>query len=106
MQSFYSFPTVSIKNEPLTPEKVTVQFKPLVSSFPDWCWGTRNLAVEGGFLALHLRVSGTHQGAFHGVQPTERIVASCQFTLYHVVDGEFAEVWDLVDTPAMLEQIT
>ena len=106
MQSFYSFPTVGINDEQWSPEKVTAQFRPLVSAFPDWRWEMRNLAVEGDFLALHFRGSGTHHGTFHGVQPTGRVVAASQFTLYHVVDGRFAEVWDLVDTPAILKQIT
>jgi len=105
MRSFYSSPTVRINDEPWTPEKVTEQFAPLVSAFPDWHWEMRNLAVDGDFLALHFKVSGTHRGAFQGVEATGRSVNVSQFTLYHVVDGKFAEVWDLVDMKAILEQI-
>jgi predicted ester cyclase len=105
MQSFYSSPTVQINDEPWTPEKVTAQFAPLVSVFPDWHWEMRNLAVDGDFLALHFKVSGTHQGAFQGVEATGRTVNVSQFTLYHVVDGKFAEVWDLIDMQAILKQI-
>jgi aspartyl-tRNA synthetase len=32
-------------------------------------------------------------------------VETTEFTLYHVVDGKFAEVWDLVDFEALVEQI-
>lgn len=105
MQSFYSFPSVRINDEPWTPGKVTAQFAPLVSAFPDWHWEMRNLAVDGDFLALHFKVSGTHQGAFQGIEATGRAVNVSQFTLYHVVDGKFAEVWDLIDTQAILKQI-
>lgn len=105
MQSFYSFPTVSINDEPWTPTRVTAQFGPLMSAFPDWHWEIRNLSVDGDFLALHFKVSGTHQGAFQGIEATGRAVNVSQFTLYHVVNGKFAEVWDLIDAQAILEQI-
>lgn len=105
MQSFYSSPTVSINDEPWTPEKVTAQFAPLVSAFPDWTWELRNLTIDGDFLALHFRVSGTHHGVFQGVDATRRAVSVSQFTLYHVVDSKFAEVWDLLDVGAILQQI-
>ena len=105
MQSFYSSPTVNINDEPWTPAKVTAQFAPLVSAFPNWHWEMRNLSVDGDFLALHFKVSGTHQGAFQGVEATGRTVNVSQFTLYHVVDGKFAEVWDLIDTQTILKQI-
>ena len=105
MQSFYSSPTVSINDEPWTPEKVTAQFAPLVSAFPDWTWELRNLTIDGDFLALHFRVSGTHHGVFQGVDATGRAVSVSQFTLYHVVDSKFAEVWDLLDVGAILQQI-
>jgi predicted ester cyclase len=105
MQSFYSSPIVRINDEPWTPAKVTAQFAPLVSAFPDWHWEMRNLSVDGDFLALHFKVSGTHQGAFQGIEATGQAVNVSQFTLYHVVNGKFAEVWDLIDTRAILEQI-
>ncbi|KAM0705807.1 hypothetical protein Q7P35_007167 [Cladosporium inversicolor] len=105
MQSFYSSPTVNINDEPWTPEKVTAQFAPLVSAFPDWTWELRNLAIDGDFLALHFRVSGTHRGVLQGINATGRTVSVSQFTLYHVVNGKFAEVWDLLDTGAILQQI-
>jgi len=105
MQSFYSSPTVSINDEPWTPEEVTAQFAPLVSAFPDWHWEMRNLTVDGEFLALHFKVSGTHQGAFQGVGATGRAISTSQFTLYRVVNGKFAEVWDLMDIEAILKQI-
>jgi predicted ester cyclase len=105
MQSFYSSPTVRINDEPWTPTKVTARVAPLISAFPDWHWEMRNLSVDGDFLALHFKVSGTHQGAFEGIEATGRNVNVSQFTLYHVVNGKFAEVWDLIDMQAILKQI-
>ncbi|KAF4957360.1 hypothetical protein FSARC_11322 [Fusarium sarcochroum] len=104
MQSFYTSP-LNVNDEPWSPENVTAQFEPLIAAFPDWHWELRNLTIEGHFLSLHFKVTGTHKGEFQGYEPTGRRVATTQFTLYHVVGGRFAEVWDLVDFPSLIEQI-
>lgn len=105
MESFYTSP-LNVNDEPWSPKKVTAQFKPLVTAFPDWHWELRNLSIEGDYLALHFRVTGTHQGNFQGIEATGRRVATTQFTLYHVVDGKFADVWDLLDVESLVKQIT
>ncbi|KAH8666553.1 hypothetical protein BX600DRAFT_511480 [Xylariales sp. PMI_506] len=104
MESFYTSP-LNVNDEPWDPKKVTAQFKPLVSAFPDWHWDLRHLTIEGDYLSLHFQVTGTHQGQFQGIEPTGRRVTTSQFTLYHVVDGKFADVWDLIDIESVLKQI-
>ncbi|KAL5346025.1 hypothetical protein ACLOAV_009056 [Pseudogymnoascus australis] len=104
MESFYTSP-ININDEPWAPSKVTAQFEPLIAAFPDWHWEIRNLTIEGDYLALHLKVTGTHRGTFQGIEPTGCCVATSQFTLYHLVDGKFADVWDLVDTDSVIKQI-
>lgn len=105
MKSFYTSP-LKINDEWWTPDEVTAQFEPLIAAFPDWHWEMRNLAIDGDYLALHFRVSGTHRGELEGNKATGRAVATSQFTLYCVVDGKFAEVWDLVDMKSLVKQIT
>ncbi|OBT44129.1 hypothetical protein VE00_04860 [Pseudogymnoascus sp. WSF 3629] len=104
MESFYTSP-INVNDEPWAPSKATAQFKPLIAAFPDWHWEIRNLTIEGDYLALHLRVTGTHRGTFQGIEPTGCRVTASQFTLYHLVDGKFADVWDLVDTDSVIKQI-
>jgi predicted ester cyclase len=104
MEQFYTSP-IKINDEPWAPSKVTAQFKPLVEAFPDWHWEIRHFAIDGNYLSLHFEVTGTHQGTFQGIEPTGRRVTTTQFTLYHVVDGKFTEVWDLTDTEKLLKQI-
>jgi predicted ester cyclase len=104
MESFYTSP-LNVNDEPWDPKKVTAQFKPLVTAFPDWHWEVKHLTIEGDFLALHFTVAGTHKGNFQGIEPTGRRVTTSQFTLYHVVDGKFADVWDLLDIESVVKQI-
>lgn len=105
MQAFYTSP-VKINDETWDPNDVTKQFEPMIAAFPDWHWEIRNLSVDGDYLALHFGVGGTHRGDFQGRKATGRTVETTQFTLYHVVDGKFAEVWDLVDVESLIKQIT
>jgi predicted ester cyclase len=104
MASFYR-PTIKVNDVPMHPAAVTAQFAPLISAFPDWHWEMRHLVVDGDYLALHFTVTGTHRGAFEGIEATGRLVTTSEFTLYRVEDGKFAEVWDLTDLDAVIKQI-
>lgn len=105
MRSFYTSP-LRTNDEDRSPNEVTAQFEPLIVGFPDWQWEIRNLTVEGDYLALHFSITGTHQGDFQGIKPTGRQITTSEFTLYHVVDGKFARVWDLLDVSSLIKQIT
>jgi steroid delta-isomerase-like uncharacterized protein len=104
MASFYASP-IKVNDVPMDPAAATAQFVPLISAFPDWHWEMRHLVVDGGNIALHFTVTGTHGGAFQGIEATGRRVSVSEFTLYHVEDGKFAEVWDLTDMDAVMKQI-
>jgi predicted ester cyclase len=104
MASFYTS-TIKVNDVLMDPAAVTAQFAPLISAFPDWHWEMRHLVVDGDYLALHFTVTGTHRGAFQGIEPTGRQVTVSEFTLYRVEDGKFAEVWDLTDVDALIKQI-
>jgi predicted ester cyclase len=103
MKSFYSIP-LSVNDTLRSPAEVTAQFEPLLTAFPDWHWEVKNLTIEGEYLSLHFRVTGTHRGNFQGNEPTGRRVTASQFTLYRVQDGKFSEVWDLLDIQSLIEQ--
>ncbi|EHK19547.1 uncharacterized protein TRIVIDRAFT_224772 [Trichoderma virens Gv29-8] len=106
MESFYTSP-LNVNDEPWDPKTVTAQFKPLVTAFPDWHWEVKHLTIEGDYLALHFKITGTHQGSFQGIEATDRQITTSQFTLYHVVDGnKFSDVWDLVDIESVVKQIS
>ncbi|KAK4082326.1 uncharacterized protein Triagg1_2138 [Trichoderma aggressivum f. europaeum] len=106
MEDFYTSP-LQVNDEPWDPKKVTAQFGPLVTAFPDWHWEVKHLTIEGDYLALHFKVTGTHRGSFQGIEATGRKITTSQFTLYRVVEGnKFGDVWDLVDVEAVVKQIS
>ncbi|MET8426210.1 ester cyclase [Nocardia sp. NPDC004860] len=104
MASFYT-PTIKVDDIPMDPAAVTAQFLPLVSGFPDWHWEMRHLVVDGDYIAVHFTVTGTHRGTFQGIEASGRRVTISEFTLYHLEDGKFAEVWDYTDMDSLMRQI-
>jgi aspartyl-tRNA synthetase len=104
MASFYTS-TIKVNDVPMDPAAVAAQFAPLFSAFPDWHWEMRHIVVDGDYIVGHFTVTGTHRGAFQGLEATGRRVSISEFTLYHLEDGKFAEVWDLADMDAVMRQI-
>ena len=96
---------MKVNDVPMDRAAVAAQFPPLFSAFPDWHWEIRHLVVDGDNIAVHFTVTGTHRGAFQGIEATGRRVTISEFTLYRVEDGKFAEVWDLTDMDAVMRQI-
>lgn len=105
MASFYT-PTININGVPMDPASVTAQFAPVIAAFPDWHWEMRHIVVDDENIVVHFQVTGTHRGTFQGIEATGRRVSISEFTLYRVEDGKFAEVWDLVDMAALINQIS
>ena len=104
MASFYTSP-IKVDDVAMDPAAVTAQFAPLFSAFPDWHWEMRHIVVDDDSIVVHFTVTGTQRGAFQGTEATGRRVAISEFTLYHVEDGKFAEVWDLTDMEAVRRKI-
>ena len=104
MASFYTS-TIKVNDVPMDRAAVAAQFPPLFSAFPDWHWEIRNLVVDSDYIAGPFTVTGTHRGAFQGIEATGRRVTTSELTLYSLEDGKFAEVWDLADMDAVMRQI-
>jgi predicted ester cyclase len=106
MEGFLT-PDILINDQPSTPTAATAQFRELMTAFADWHWEIRHFGVDGDLLHLHFRVTGTHRGAFRGIEPTGRRIETQQFTLYRVVEGgRFGAVWDLTDFESVVRQLT
>lgn len=63
----------------------------LFAAFPDWRWRRIQLVVEEDRVAVHLRGSGTHVGAFRGMAPTRRHVNVAEFAFYRLRSGRIIE---------------
>lgn len=65
----------------------------------------RDLVGGGETAAARVRVSGTHNGRFLGVEPTGARMEVDQALFVRVASGHIAEVWEVVDTGSGLRQL-
>lgn len=77
----------------------------MLDAFPDWQVHRIRLIVEDDRIAAHLRVSGTHTGAFRGIRATRRHVNVAEFGFYRVAHGRIVEFAGTGDGE-LLEQLS
>lgn len=80
-------------------------FGALREAFPDYRMTIEQELSEGDFVLQRVTFSGTHQGEFNGVPPTNRSVTIAGFDLFRLEGGKVAEHWAQFDSLGMLQQI-
>ncbi len=66
-------------------------------AFPDFHMEIVSLVAEGDQVALHLRMSGTHQGPFMGIAPTGKRFSVDQMRMMRFRDGQMTDSWAVID---------
>ncbi len=83
------------------------QVIPLVrQAFPDLNLIIEEMVAEGDRVALRLRITGTHQGEFAGIAPTNNRVDVPEWFFIRLADGKIVETWYLRDQQMLLQQLT
>jgi predicted ester cyclase len=65
-----------------------------------------DLIAAGDKVAVRNTVSGTHQGAFMGHQPTGRRIEMRTMDIHQVLDGRIVTTWHLEDFAGLMAQLT
>lgn len=76
------------------------------SAFPDISVKAAEPVVsDGTFEALHVVLTGTHQGELMGIPATGKSVEFDATDIIRIRDGKIAEHWGTTDTMALMQQI-
>ena len=75
-------------------------------AMPDYDVTHEDLVVGGDRVAVRNTVSGNHQGAFMGHQPTGRRIEMRTMDIHQVRDGRIVVTWHLEDFAGLLAQLT
>jgi len=75
------------------------------TAFPDIQIRIEELIAEDDVVAARMTGTGTHEGEIMGIEPTGRRVEAPVMEFRRIEDGQIAEMWALVDTLGMLQQI-
>jgi predicted ester cyclase len=123
VRSFYEpFRTgdTSIYDEVLAPDWIDVPLAPgqqqgpsgmagQIAAFrhamPDYAVTHEDVIVQGDKVAVRNTVSGTHQGAFMGIQPTGRHIEMRTMDVHQVRDGKIVVTWHLEDFAGLMAQL-
>lgn len=73
--------------------------------FPDLHFEIRAVVATGENAALHATLTGTHRGAWSGLEPTGRSIDVEHMYFFRFEEGRVAEVWELLDRPALERQL-
>jgi len=66
-------------------------------AFPDFHMEIVNLAAEEDQVAVHLRMTGTHQGPFMGIAPSGNRFSIDQMRIMRFRDGKMTDSWSVID---------
>ena len=90
---------------PRGPDGVRQMLVDAIRAFPDFEYTNKDIIAEGDMVVSRGTSRGTHLGDFQGIAATGRHVTFGEFHLIRMEDGKLAEVRELVDALALLQQL-
>jgi len=75
------------------------------AAFPDICLRVDDMFAEEDRVVLRWSASGTHQGEFFGITPTNRQITANGMAIYRFADGKIVEEWMNTDMLGLLRQL-
>jgi predicted ester cyclase len=75
------------------------------AAFPDLTATVDHTVVEGDVVAVRLTVTGTHEGAIFGREPTGRSVSFAGMDFLRISGGLIVERWTIRDFRGLVEQL-
>lgn len=75
-------------------------------AMPDYTVEHQDVIVQGDKVAVRNTVSGTHQGAFMGHQPTGKRIEMRTMDVHQVRDGKIVSTWHLEDFAGLVAQLS
>ncbi|PZE91733.1 ester cyclase [Curtobacterium sp. MCBD17_008] len=74
-------------------------------AMPDYAVEHQDVIVQGDKVAVRNTVSGTHQGAFMGHEPTGKRIEMRTMDVHQVRDGKIVTTWHLEDFAGLMSQL-
>lgn len=91
--------------ELIGPEAVKALFASYRSAFPDFQVQVNDRVVSSDRMVQAFTITGTHQGEFLGIPPTQRKVRVHGIVMSRFSGGRILEEWEVIDQLALLQQL-
>jgi steroid delta-isomerase-like uncharacterized protein len=76
-----------------------------IAAFPDLRFAVEDMICENDKLVVSWIVSGTHQGEFRGIPPTNRKISVDGITINHIANGKIMDSYVSWDALGMMQQL-
>lgn len=77
-----------------------------LAAVPDFHWTLEDIVANDDTVAIRLTDTGTPQADWLGFTPSGRSMTTQEFAIYRFRNGKIAEMWFLLDVPAVESQLT
>lgn len=74
-------------------------------AFPDLYTSIENEIAEDNQVAMIWRMTGTHEHAFRGIQPTHKHSSITGIDIFYIENGRIEGMWAFFDMQSILEQL-
>ncbi len=101
----YTAPDCLLDGQPYGREGDRMRTTAMVAGFPDGKWILDDAVAEGDKVVARYTFRGTHHGELLGIPPTGKQVTMTGITIYRIVNGQFAEIWESYDKLGLLQQL-
>lgn len=75
------------------------------TAFPDWYEQVVDVFGSGDRVASRYISTGTHMGAYWGIEPTGRRIEIQEISIFRIANGRVVEQWCMFDDLARLQQL-
>lgn len=82
--------------------KIAADFR---RAFPDLRSRLDLILAEGDLVAARWTTTGTHTGAWAGVEPTGKAVEFAGVNIFRIRDGKIVEIWNHRDDLGLMQQL-
>ena len=86
-------------------EGVKQYFSSMHTAFPDFQMDVEDMIAEGDKVVARVKVGGTHQGEFMGIDPTGNRVTITGVDILRIAEGKIVEHWGKFDDLSMMQQL-
>lgn len=86
-------------------DQITTALQSYRTAFPDFTATVEDVVSQGNLVAMRVTLSGTHEGEFMGMNPTNKSFEIQNMVFTRFEDGKIVERWVQPDTFDMLQQL-
>jgi len=95
-----------VKGTELDRSQIEAAARQFSKAFPDIRHDIKDMVAEGNRVVVRAMDEATHRSEFRGIPATHKRVRFEMIAIYKISRGRITEIWEQIDTEALLQQLT